>query len=178
MHSRRLEERQLLHRLSKIDDILAVQAAKKKEKLLHPIQKAGMSMEEALAIYMESVVPVLVAQIPLQGKSSTRTKKEELSEVKEVVEVSHIVQKQKENAKEHTKKKKEEKRNSFQDCMEDTGSAKNKGNRAYDKLDCSRKEAYLLYSYDKSGCHSIIGKDIGPGSYGGRLTSGDFGSKA
>ena len=103
MHSRRLEERQLLHRLSKIDDILAVQAAKKK---------------------------------------------------------------------------KEEKRNSFQDCMEDTGSAKNKGNRAYDKLDCSRKEAYLLYSYDKSGCHSIIGKDIGPGSYGGRLTSGDFGSKA
>lgn len=109
MHSRRLEERQLLHRLSKIDDILAVQAAKKKEKLLHPIQKAGMSMEEALAIYMESVVPVLVAQIPLQGKSSTRTKKEELSEVKEVVEVSHIVQKQKENAKEHTKKKKKRK---------------------------------------------------------------------
>lgn len=31
---------------------------------------------------------------------------------------------------------------------------------AYDRLDVNRTEGYLLYSYDKQGTHSILGRDI------------------
>lgn len=175
MHSSKLDERQLLHRLSKIDEILAAQEITGGRK---NVPRTGMSMEEALAVYMESVVPVVVTRLPEQEKPSGRTKKQQVSEVTEVVEASHILYKQKENASEHKKQKKEKKNTSFQECMEGTKTADNTGSLAYDRMDCSNKEAYLLYSYDKTGCHSIIGKDINPGSYGGSITRGDFKRKA
>lgn len=170
MNSRTLEEQRLLQRLSGIKDTLVKQE--------HPVRKNGMSMEEALTVYMERVLPAITVnlhtgEIPVQKKQ-----KEISSDIREVVEVSQIVRKQKENARERRNKKKEEKSHAFKQCMENAGCAENSGNRAYDRLDCSRKEAYLLYAYDKSGCHSMIGKDISPGSYGGSLTRGDFKSKA
>lgn len=48
----------------------------------------------------------------------------------------------------------------------------------YDKLDANRCSGFLLYSYDKNGVHSVLGENISPGSYGGRITSGSFASKA
>lgn len=48
----------------------------------------------------------------------------------------------------------------------------------YDKLDENRCPGFLLYSYDKNGAHSVLGENISPGSYGGRITSGRFISKA
>lgn len=48
----------------------------------------------------------------------------------------------------------------------------------YDKLDANRCSGFLLYSYDKNGIHSILGENISPGGYGGRITSGSFISKA
>ncbi|MDE7206147.1 MAG: hypothetical protein K2N90_03130 [Lachnospiraceae bacterium] len=48
----------------------------------------------------------------------------------------------------------------------------------YDKLDENRCPGFLLYSYDKNGGHSVLGENISPGSYGGRITSGSFVSKA
>ena len=49
---------------------------------------------------------------------------------------------------------------------------------AYDRLDANRCAGFLLYSYDKYGAHSVLGEHITPGSYGGRITSGDFITKA
>lgn len=49
---------------------------------------------------------------------------------------------------------------------------------AYDRLDANRCAGFLLYSYDKHGAHSVLGEHITPGSYGGRITSGDFITKA
>ena len=48
----------------------------------------------------------------------------------------------------------------------------------YDRLDANRCAGFLLYSYDKYGAHSVLGEHITPGSYGGRITSGDFITKA
>ena len=48
----------------------------------------------------------------------------------------------------------------------------------YDQLDENRCPGFLLYSYDKNGVHSVLGENISPGSYGGRITSGSFVSKA
>lgn len=48
----------------------------------------------------------------------------------------------------------------------------------YDKLDANRCSGFLLYSYDKNGIHSVLGENISPGSYGGRITSGSFASNA
>lgn len=48
----------------------------------------------------------------------------------------------------------------------------------YDKLDANRCSGFLLYSYNKNGVHSVLGENISPGSYGGRITSGSFISKA
>lgn len=48
----------------------------------------------------------------------------------------------------------------------------------YDMLDENRCPGFLLYSYDKNGTHSVLGENISPGSYGGRITSGGFVSKA
>lgn len=48
----------------------------------------------------------------------------------------------------------------------------------YDLLDENRCPGFLLYSYDKNGTHSVLGENISPGSYGGRITSGGFVSKA
>lgn len=48
----------------------------------------------------------------------------------------------------------------------------------YDQLDENRCPGFLLYSYDKNGTHSVLGENISPGSYGGRITSGGFVSKA
>lgn len=48
----------------------------------------------------------------------------------------------------------------------------------YDMLDANRCSGFLLYSYNKNGVHSVLGEDISPGSYGGRITSGSFVSKA
>jgi len=39
-------------------------------------------------------------------------------------------------------------------------------------------ENYLLYSYNRRGAHSLIGKDIRPSSYGGHITAGHYKSKA
>lgn len=48
----------------------------------------------------------------------------------------------------------------------------------YDQLDENRCPGFLLYSYDKNGVHSVLGENISPGSYGRRITSGSFVSKA
>lgn len=48
----------------------------------------------------------------------------------------------------------------------------------YDQLDENRCPGFLLYSYDKNGVHSVLGENISPGGYGGRITSGSFVSKA
>ena len=48
----------------------------------------------------------------------------------------------------------------------------------YDMLDENRCPGFLLYSYDKNGTHSVLGENISPSSYGGRITSGGFVSKA
>lgn len=39
-------------------------------------------------------------------------------------------------------------------------------------------ENYLLYSYNRRGAHSLIGRDIRPSSYGGHITAGHYKSKA
>ncbi len=49
---------------------------------------------------------------------------------------------------------------------------------AYDRLDANRCSGFLLYSYNKHGLHSVLGEHITPGSYGGRITVGDFISDA
>lgn len=49
---------------------------------------------------------------------------------------------------------------------------------AFERLDMSRQEGYLLYSYDNKGAQSLLGQDIRPGSYGGRITVGNYTNKA
>lgn len=69
----------------------------------------------------------------------------------------------------------------FDETSENKRYRKNAGQgiqTAYDRLDANRCAGFLLYSYDKYGVHSVLGEQISPGSYGGRITSGDFITKA
>lgn len=42
----------------------------------------------------------------------------------------------------------------------------------------ANRESHLLYSYNKVGDHSLLGRDALPGGYGGNATNGNFKTKA
>lgn len=137
-----------------------------------------LSMDAAILVYLEQVVaPNLVFQMPEEKKVSIEDKnaKESITPVHQVYEIFRLQHQQ----QQHEKKQKEQPKKIFSGIIESTSTPSIlAGNNAYDLLECRRGDEYLLYSYDKLGCHSVLGKDVSPSSYGGRITSGDFGRKA
>lgn len=180
MDSRRLAEMELLHRLSRIDDVRTYQQLERRLDIKEN-RRTSMSMQEALALYLQSIAPAIVPKLPKEeqkGKIDSN-KRQDIFGTMEVVEVYRLANQRKQDAKERTKEKKHpkgidwNKLNGNQENASDIWSQ-----NAFNRLDCSRAEGYLLYSYNKQGTHSIIGHDNQPGTYGGRITSGDFGRKA
>lgn len=180
MDSRRLAEMELLHRLSRIDDVRTYQQLERRLDIKEN-RRTSMSMQEALALYLQSIAPAIVPKLPMEEqKGKTDSNKWQGSPgTMEVVEVYRLANQRKQDAKERAKEKKHQKEIDLNELNEKKENASDIWSQnAFDRLDCSRAEGYLLYSYNRQGTHSIIGHDNQPGTYGGRITSGDFGRKA
>ncbi|MBQ3165091.1 MAG: hypothetical protein IJC02_11275 [Lachnospiraceae bacterium] len=181
MNSRKPMERNLLHRLSHINDIHRQTVLLNRN--IKDARMESMSMQEAIAMYMQCAVVETISQP--KEKKRVRNQKEEAErasrEALAIVEVSQISNQRKEDAKERIKEKRERQRKSpgvpvgsIPDLEEEIILPQT----PYDMLDVNRCAGFLLYSYNKHGTHSILGEDIKPGSYGGRITNGEFGRKA
>lgn len=180
MDSRRLAEMELLHRLSRIDDVCTYQQLERRLDIKEN-RRTSMSMQEAMALYLQSIAPAIVPKLPIEGqKGKTDSKKQQESPgAMEVVEVYRLANQRKQDAKERTKEKKQDKEKNVNELSQQQENVSDIWSQnAFERLDCSCAEGYLLYSYNKQGAHSIIGHDNQPGTYGGRITSGEFGTKA
>lgn len=181
MYSRKLTERELLHRLSYIHDIRRQTVLLSRS--MRDARMESMSMQQAIAIYMQCAVAEMITQPKEQERAVSRREKAEYAgqEAQAIVEVCQISNQRKEDAKERTKENRERQRRapgvpvgSMPDMEEEIILPQT----PYDMLDVNRCAGFLLYSYDKHGTHCILGDDIKPGSYGGRITNGEFGRKA
>lgn len=181
MYSRKPMERNLLHRLSHINDIHRQTVLLSRD--MKDARMESMSMQEAIAMYMQCAVAEMIPQ-PKEKKRVLNRKDEAehaSREALEIVEVCQISNQRREDAKERSKEKRERQRKSpgvpvgrIPDMEEEIVLPQT----PYDMLDVNRCAGFLLYSYDKHGTHTILGEDIKPGSYGGRITNGEFGRKA
>lgn len=184
MKTRKLVERSQLHRLSQIDYLRGEyeryqqQLAAGKKLRMKDICIDGMSMQEALAVYMQRVIPACVP--PGEEEKKVEKKSEEaISDNMMVVAVYQIANQRKQDAQKNTKKK--QGRMAVGIPLGSISAYEEVGVPPvidFDKLDVNRGAGYLLYSYDKKGTHSILGDHVKPGSYGDRITDGDFGKKA
>lgn len=180
MDSRRLAEMELLHRLSKIDDVRTYQQLERRLDIKEN-RRTSMSMQEALALYLQNVAPAIVPKMPMEGQKwkTHSDKRQESPGTMEVVEVYRLANQRKQDAKERAKEKKHSKSINVDELQKEQGNDSEIWcQNAFERLDCSCAEGYLLYSYNKQGTHSIIGHDNQPRTYGGRITSGEFGRKA
>ncbi len=181
MYSRKPMERDLLHRLSHINDIR--QQTMLLNRSMQDARMESMSMQAAIALYMQYAVAEMIPQpkekkqIPNRREEAEHAGKEALA----IVEVCQISNQRREDAKERTKEQRERQRKSpgvpagpIPDQEEEIILPQT----PYDMLDVNRCAGFLLYSYDKRGTHCILGEDNKPGSYGGRITGGEFGRKA
>lgn len=181
MYSRKLMERNLLHRLSHINDIHRQTVFLSRD--MKDARMESMSMQEAIAIYMQCAVAEMLPQPKEKERMLNRKEETEHAnrEAMAIVEVCQITNQRREDAKERSKEKRERQRKSpgvpvgrMPDMEEEIILPQT----PYDTLDVNRCAGFLLYSYDKHGVHTILGEDIKPGSYGGRITNGEFGRKA
>lgn len=120
-----------------------------------PKQHLSQQMAEYMAAIEESQLANARAGVSYD-KSSAEIDKENREKAEKVLKTDKSAKYQ----LEHYKKKQES------------------SSSVYDKLDENRCPGFLLYSYDKNGVHSVLGENISPGSYGGRITGGGFVSKA
>lgn len=181
MYSRKLMERNLLHRLSHINDIHRQTILLSRD--MKDARMESLSMQEAIAMYMQYAMAEVISQ-PAEKKRAPNRKEETKDldgQAMVIVEVCQISNQRKEDARERSKEKRERQRKSpgvpvgRMPGMEEEIILPQ---TPYDTLDANRCAGFLLYSYDKHGAHSILGEDISPGSYGGRITNGEFGRKA
>lgn len=174
-------ERNLLHRLSHINDIHKQTVLLGRD--MKDARMESMSMQEAIAMYMQCAMAEIVPQSKDRKRVSNRKEEAENAgrQAMEIVEVCQISNQRKEDAKERTKEKRERQRKSpgvpvgrIPEMEEEIVLPQT----PYDMLDVNRCAGFLLYSYDKHGTHTVLGEDCKPGSYGGRITNGEFGRKA
>lgn len=169
MYSRCLEEQLLIQRLIKVNQTNREKADKKRT--------VSVYLDEAVQFYMQNVVSTYavspVTEMP-QEKREIKADFQRMN-IQEVLEVSKVLRRRKEEQEnkypENSAKQQEKEEN--MDTTENSAAT-----TAYECLDCSQRDNYLLYSYNCFGRHSMIGRDIKPGSYGGRITTGDFVVKA
>ncbi len=180
MYSRKPTERNLLHRLSHINDI-----HKQTMLLSRDIKDArmeSMSMQEAIARYMQCAMAEMIPQ--KNEKKRVQTSKEDEDKAanlaRAIVEVCQISNQRREDAKERTKEKRERQKRSpgvpvgsIPEMEEEIVLPQT----PYDRLDENRGAGFLLYSYDKHGAHSVLGEHHKTSGYGGSMTNGDFGEK-
>lgn len=181
MYSRKPMERNLLHRLSYINDIQKQTVLLGRD--MKDARMESMSMQEAVAMYMQCAMAEVISQPKEKKRVSSHKEETENAErqAMAIVEVCQISNQRREDAKERTKEKRERQRK-FPGVpvgrMPDLEEEIMLPQTPYDTLDVNRCAGFLLYSYDKHGTHSVLGEDISPGSYGGRITNGEFGTKA
>ena len=181
MYSRKPMERNLLHRLSYINDIHKQTVLLGRD--MKDARMESMSMQEAIAMYTQCAMAEIIPQS--KGKKRVPDRKEEAEnadhEAMAIVEVCQISNQRKEDAKERTKEKRERLRKSPGVPVGKIPGMEEEiilPQTPYDMLDVNRCAGFLLYSYDKHGTHTVLGEDNRPGSYGGRITNGEFGRKA
>lgn len=181
MYSRKPTERDLLHRLSHINDIHKQTMLLSRD--MRDARMESMSMQEAIAMYMQCAMAEMIPQSKEKKRVPSRQEEAENAsrQAMAIVEVCQISNQRKEDAKERTKEKREQQRKSpgvpvgrIPEMEEEIVLPQT----PYDMLDVNRCAGYLLYSYDKHGGHSVLGEDIKPGGYGGRITNGEYGEKA
>lgn len=133
-------------------------------------------LDEAVAFYTQYIAPAYVT-VPVHETPEIRVDQVgfQRMNIQEVLEVSKVLRQKKEQQKKQQTEdpEQEQEKNETQ-----AGKEANTSTAAYERLDCSERDHYLLYSYNCFGKHSLLGKNMKPGSYGGRMTCGDFGAKA
>ena len=178
MYSRKPTERNLLHRLSHINDIQRQTVLLNRN--MKDARMESMSMQEAIAMYMQCAATEMILQTKEKKRMPERKEEAEHAnrEALAIVEVCQISNQRKKDARERSKEKRERQRKSpgvpvgrIPDMEEEIVLPQT----PYDMLDVNRCAGFLLYSYDKRGTHSILGENNKPGSYGGRITNGEFG---
>lgn len=169
MYSRCLEEQLLIQRLIKVNQSKGEKAEKKRI--------VSANLDEAVQFYTQYIAPTYVVPPVSDSHQEKRESKVDFQRmnIQEVLEVSKVLRQRKEEQQKEQSKLSA----SHQEKEENTGEVENFAEMAaYERLDCSHKDSYLLYSYNCYGRHSMLGRDIKPGSYGGRITNGNFGVKA
>lgn len=144
-----------------------------------------ISIQEAIQIYLQTAVQMVTPQLEQPGNNHAgcdKTDSEgEIDRYMAVVKVSQLENQRRRDAKERIQIRNQDKKHrgragaTAQSLPCDAGQQQE---NALDRLDVNRTEGYLLYSYDQTGAHSILGRDIRPGSYGGRITMGNYAQKA
>lgn len=178
MYGRELAEYTLLNRLSRIDDIRLHQSMVKQPREEEQHHTVSRSIPEIMSIYMSSIGTQAVIQTGENRQHTVEEKDSDHQSMMEVAEIYRIASRRREDAREHLHDKQAVKDHSNQIADKQDMAADAEDDPAYECLDCSRGESYLLYSYNAKGTHSLLGRDVRPGNYGGSITSGDFFSKA
>lgn len=145
-----------------------------------------ISIQEAIARYIQAAAQTVVPVVTKQPRGNTTEQDKKDCEQKTqqymaVMEVCQIANERRKDAKERVQiqNKKKKQRRAAGTTPESRPLARGQmQENAFDRLDVNRTEGHLLYSYDKKGTHSILGKDIAPGGYGDRITNGSYADKA
>lgn len=187
MHSRKLsgfdqDDLFLLYELSRLDRLTPQKTEPAQIKEKQNLCNHHMSLSEALAFYEIMGTALVRTTEPSElGKNKPTEKKDNDSKrSSQVMEVYQIQRYTNHSAKERMQEK-QNKNNNAQNHEPVNPTNTNQSdfqNNALQNLDCSRGQDYLLYSYNKTGNECIIGKDNQPGTYGGRITNGNYYSKA
>ena len=151
------------------------------------ISENRISIQEAIALYMQTAAQLVTPPVEQSvrrdraGYTSVQDREAQQQEYLIVMEANRIESRRRRDAREQqafrNQRKKKRGRAGATAASLPTDAGWQQAN-AYDRLDVNRTEGYLLYSYDKQGTHSILGRDIRPGGYGDGITDGEYRNKA
>lgn len=171
-----------LQRLTRLGNISRCQHSQEAKGLnIKESRQYSMTMQQAMDIYMHQMTLMVTPDMIYQNEKAIHSRPDSDSlicrmSVVEIYRVDH----QKEHDADEPKRdhKKKDGSEIFSIGEIENGEDGLQTESSFDKLDVNRSAGFLLYSYDKRGGHSILGRDVSPGYYGGRITSGDFIRKA
>lgn len=166
MTSSKLNERNLLQRLTRVDGIRGSMNQHNSD--IKDARRKSMSMPQAIDLYMHAAVPTVVPTLPREPERKTQDErqKENIAHSEAVVEVCQVANHRKKDEDEclQEKNKKQRKSSDIEDDSIKGQRVKTQEN-IYDKLDADRAAGYLFYSYDKKGAHSTLGKNTVTGDF-------------
>lgn len=166
MTSSKLNERNLLQRLTRVDGIRDSLSSRNYD--IKDARQKSMSMPQAIDLYMHAAVSTVVPMLPRVQELITQDERqnENIANGEAVAEVCRGANHRKKDEDECSQEKNKKQRKSS-DIHDDSIKEQkvNTQESIYDKLDKNRAAGYLFYSYDKKGAHSTLGKNTVTVSY-------------